>query len=275
MAEWRPFASAGTYLLIAAVYLALGGRLLRRPATEPGQRAVRFFALWWMGLAGHSIVAAIFTLVGGLAAPPAAFVAAGTYLGAALIALMSWGLLYYLLFLFTGRMWVVRALTAVYALMFVGLVAGVAYAGPRAIDVQGWIPIILYDRPEGSALDPIAAIAFLVPPLVASGLYATLFVRVKDPAKRWRIALTGGAIFVWFTTSIAFGALRDDVAAIVGRSFALAAALSAFVAYEPPAWARRRFGATRLRDEVMAPPRDPHLDEQRRAALLQRAQEIV
>ena len=275
MADARVVASALSYGAVAVFYLFLGARLMRRPVQGRGARASSLFGLWWLGLGSHSTLAATMAIATAVDGFPPILVAAATTFAAVAIGVMSYGLAYYMLYLLTGSARVVRALAWVYVPLSLALVVSALYARPVAVEMEGWIPMIRYARPEGAALDGLASLTFIIPPFLASGVYAALFLRVKDPAKRWRIAMTGGALFTWLVTSLLLGGLATDVAAVIGRSIALAAAICAYLAYEPPAWARRRYGAVPLHEEVLRPPVDPTVALARREALAARARELV
>lgn len=273
--DLRTGASAVSYLVVGAFYLYLGARLARRDVGGDGGHAARLFGVWWLGLGTHSSIAGVVAIAAGTGVWSPLGIATATYLAAIIIAAMSYGLSYYMLYLLTGRVRVVRLLKWVYLPLVAAMLAAVAYAQPQAVHMAGWLPIIDYARPEGSALDGIASLVFIFPPFLASGAYATLWWRVREPGKRWRIALTGGALFTWMVTSVLVGSFSTDAAAITARAVALAAAIAAHLAYAPPRWAQRRYGARRLDEEVVAPPVDAFERAARQQALAARARELV
>lgn len=278
MPEIRLLASIATYLLVAGLYGHIGLRLFSRPSHGNAMRACRCFGLFWFGLGTHSALAATLTIAELVGDASAELTAAAAYAASFAIAIMCGGLMAYLLYVFTGRRAVFRWVGVAYAIQLVPLVGVVWFLQPTGVTMEGWIPIIDYARAEGSALDPIVTLVFVLPPLIAAGSYVALFTRLKDPASRWRLGLVGGAITLWLASAVLATAIQTgnpDVGAIIGRSIAIAAALTVLAAYEPPAWAQRRFGAVRLGHEVVAPSADPALVARKREALAARARELV
>jgi hypothetical protein len=276
--EWRLLASAGSSFLIAGIYAYVGLRLVRRPAAGDARRASQRFGVFWLGLGAHTALAGALTaafLVGG---PAPLLVAAAAFMACVVIAAMFWGLMSYLLFLYTGKRIVFRLTTLAYVAQLVPLLLAVAILRPVGAYMEGWIPMIAYANPAGSALDGIASLTFIIPPLIASWMYLSLFRRVEDAAARWRIGLVGGSIGLWFLLAVVgrfLDLLPGDTGAVIGRAIAISAALIVLAAYEPPAWAQRRYGARRLGHEVTAPPADPARAAARREALVARTRELV
>lgn len=277
MADWRLVASAGSSLLIAAIYAYVGLRIAARKSTGAPRSALRRFGAFWLGLATHSAISATLTatfLVGG---PDPLLVATFTYAAAVAIGAMFWGLMSYLLYLYVGKPMTLRLVTVAYAAQLVPLIAAVFMLKPIGAHMAGWIPIIDYANPSGSALDGVVTIIFLLPVLFAAGAYLTLFRHVRDAPSRWRLGLIGGSITLWLLVTLLARAfeLGGDGGAIFGRALAIAAASAVLLAYEPPGWAQRRFGAMRVGHEVVAPSPDPRVLAARRAALVARTRELV
>lgn len=277
MADVRLLLGAASYLVIGSLWAYVGLRVLRRGTRGKGAAATRRFAAWWLGLAGHSVAGLALALAAatGRATPPV--VVASATLAAVCFGVMFWGLVSYLLYLYTGRRAVFPAVTFAYAVQTVLLVGVVWWLRPIGAHAEGWTPFIDYARAGSVATDAYITTTFLVPPLAGSVAYLLLLRRVKDRTARYRIALVSGSILAWFVGALALGAVpgTSDAASLAVRVLALCAALGVLAAYEPPAWVQRRLRVHRLGHEVVAPPR-PHGElAERRAALAARVQDLV
>lgn len=276
MVEAAVIGSALSYLVVGSLWGYVGLRLARRPTRPQDRAAARAFATWWLGLAAHSAIGvsfSVFLMVGITTGP---LIVAGTFLAGLVIPVMFWGLLYYMVYLFTGRSFWLRPLTALYVAQGIALFLAIAYLRPVSIVSKGWFPVIQYAHESGAIFDAFVGFVFIIPAFLATAAYATLFFRIRSPAKRIRVGLVGGGIFLWIATVIALGAIPgdSDPAHILNRLIALLAATSVLIAYEPPRWLRKRLGVAELHEEV-ARPHDPAADAARRAALQERARELV
>lgn len=274
MVEARLLGSAASYFLSAALWSYIGLLMLQRAPAKRGERAAVRFGWWWLGLAGHSFLGMALAILAAAELAEGPVVAVATYGASVFIAVMFWGLLSYLLFLYTGRSGVFPAVTTAYAIQLALLLAAVWRLKPIGAHVEGWIVIIDYAEEAGASLDAFVSLAFLLPPVFASGAYVMLLRRVKDRTHRYRVTLVGGSIFAWLVSAIAIGAIPGDIDVlhVAARLFSLAAAGAVILAYDPPAWVQRRFGVERLGHEVFI----PHVESPERVeALRSRVRDLV
>lgn len=253
---------------MAAVFAYVGGILLQRPTPhEDGRVALRLFATWWLALAvlfGGQSVATILAAAGVVSLP--------LHVALALVNLVPltvglWGLLYYLLYIYTGRASLLRPLTVAYLLLFVWYVYLVVSLGPTGVDVGTWQVELHYARADDldGPLGFLAIATLLVPILVAAALYGTLYFRTHDAETRYRIATVSSAFLVWFGSAAVAPFVRvgdaplADAAAwpLVSRLIGLGAALLVLAAYRPPRVVRERLGLDDLppRGGAPRPPR--------------------
>ncbi len=264
--------TAALYVAVAPLCAAVGVALARRRmADAASRRAVRLFAVFWLALAADALLGALeLALVG------AGFASAGLALGFSVVAflavsLMMWGLLHYLLFLFTGRPGWLWPLAAFYALAFATSVVLVASWEPTGLEPTRWGVEVDYAAQPTPAAGLFLSLAFLLPPILGALAYGSFLPRVGDATRRYRIALVSGGIFLWFATSVVLGArplADDDAVQGIGRLVTLVSILAVAAAYFPPPFARRRWGIESLADEGGHAPR-PGLDgpeEQKRKA---------
>jgi hypothetical protein len=231
--------------LAAGVCLAIGLRVLARRGEGVRGRAVTRYAIWWLALGANTLADTATWILGenGLAPPPVA--ALMTYLQLVCVTVMLWGLLSYLLYLFTGRAGALNVATLVYAAAFVGGLALIVSLRPTGVDIGPWGGSIAYATQPSPAAALLFALAFLLPPLVGAIAYALLLFRVRERDARYRIALVSSSIFVWFALSLALnGGGTSDARAVVGMVVPIAAIYATWIAYSPPAWIQRRLGVT-------------------------------
>lgn len=233
--------TTGAFCLYIAIQLG------KRQLTETGDRlAWSAFRIWWLALGLNIGLGAVNTLMA---------LASIYNLTAHLILMLSsilvlcialWGLLYYLIYLFTGsRLWA-WPLAAFYGLVFVSLVAYLFFVlQPVGVIHENGSASLQYasDAPELNVL--IVAIFILLPQILAALAYFSLFFRVKDRAQKYRVLLVSLSILVWFSSPfIALGLGWADLPwwSLASRLLGLAAVLAIYWAYYPPIFIQRRFG---------------------------------
>lgn len=181
----------------------------------------------------------------------------GAVRGLALVGLLGalLGLTYHFVFLFTGR----RVMLPLLALYYIGVYAFITYvtAGHRVIGVSvgQWDTQLLFDP----VVDPMfhAAILGLIlsPQALAVGSYLFLAVRAPEGPQRYRALLMGGGIAAWLTSAFLADLSPDDALQFVtGPILGLFAAVLVILAYDPPTWARERFGLRTAAEDAARPP---------------------
>ncbi|HEX2021992.1 MAG TPA: hypothetical protein VHH36_04720 [Candidatus Thermoplasmatota archaeon] len=233
LADARLLAVALLGVLSAALFAYVGAANLRRDAHDaPARRALRQFALWWLGLALYTLQGAATSLL----------VAAGvTHLGAhvALLALgyvplmvALWGLLSYLVYIHAGTHRLQPLLKAYHVALGAGLVLLLARTRPTAVVASGWGTQVAYAHPLA-----LLVFAILGPVLASAVAYGALYRKTPDPAARRRIRLVSASLVLWFGLSIAAGAqvVSADWWPLAARLLALGASLLLLRAFAPGA----------------------------------------
>jgi hypothetical protein len=268
-------------LAAGAVFAYVGHRLARRHAGEHA-RASLMFALWWQALAGTILITgARNTLAGlGFTTPLAgALFGALNYVFVLLLCLGLWGLLYYLVVLFTGRRGVFWPLGVFYLAYFAVAAAVLLSLGPATVVAGKWFAQVAYANTLRGPLLAVLLLLLLLPQILAAVAYGTLALRLKDATRRYRVGVVSVALVVWLGLQLAapfLGLGRHEAWAAGGRFVGLAAALAVYWAYHPPAWVRQRHGIEGLPTEVgVAPRRLSELDLLRLEAVRKRAGELV
>ena len=169
-------------------------------------------------------------------------------------------LLFYVLYLLTGRTtWAIPVALYYLALLPV-LRYYVALAHPIGYEVTEWQVNYVYEHPIHRPGYVLALGLVMAPVLAAVAAYGSLAWRVHDAASRYRIACVASGLGLWVLVeglAFASGFAATDAGELTRRAVGLLATGVTAMGYLPPAYARRRWGA---RSEA-----DPDLDGARRA----------
>ena len=245
--------SAFFAMTAAGIYGYVGWRLSKRVISSADARLAWWsFTVWWYGLAVTTLIGGFQNLfaVVGLTSLPLFVTAAYINILPACIAL--WGLLYYLIYLFTGNRRLLPLLAVFYMIFYVLLVYYTTASTPDRVEVGRWSTTLINRTPLTQPLFVILAVVLLVPQIIGSIAYFTLYFRVTDVTQKYRILLVSGSIIIWFLSpyaALAGGLTQADWWQFVSRFIGLAAALTILMAYLPPHWLKQRYGIISLSDE--------------------------
>ncbi|SRR5581483_3769214 len=239
----------------AGVYAYVGVRLWSRRVEGPGRLAAKLFAAWWV------LLGAVSALTVGLGLFAAAGVAdLALYLTLIeieflILCVALWALLYYLVYVLTGSRRAVAPLAAFYALFYVWILYLITSAHPQGVKIVG-LSYQLDPQPDASPVVTTALLALLLGPVLLGALgYFRLYFRVEGRTQRYRIGLIAITLFAWFGSSgaAAVAGFNDEAWwGVVNSLLGLAAAVSIFFAYQPPAYVRRRWGIAAVGEETRA-----------------------
>ncbi|MDX1611223.1 MAG: hypothetical protein R3185_02555 [Candidatus Thermoplasmatota archaeon] len=236
---------AGGFAIASAMAFAFAGStVVRREHEGELARANNMFALWWYALSASTALGGIQSLSAGLGVTSIGVWTYATYANLLLICAALWGLLYYLVYLFTGKSEFYTPLGGFYVVYFLWLLYYITSADPIGVDVQRWGTELIYARPLQGTLLTITLLLLLIPQIVGALAYATVYFRLREPAKRFRVVLVSASIFVWFTSSLlaSLSGLNEvDWWQLVSRTIGLTAALLVILAYRPPEVLKRRW----------------------------------
>lgn len=242
--------SAGTLLLGAAVELAAAGLFarvaivtLRRPVSAAGRGALIAFAAWWFGASSVLAIGGAATLLGlaGVLDPTVHF--ALLILRALPLSGGVLGLVYYLVYLYTGSRRALTPLVALYAAHFAFTLYYFLSLAPIHVETTAWEIRAAGASPPGAGLDVAFGIALALPILGATAAYATLLTRLDDRTQRYRVATVSIAFAQWFLfilLGFVAGFTTRDWFFLVYTGPGLVAAALVLGAYEPPAFLRER-----------------------------------
>ena len=229
----------------AAGFAAVGAATLRRaaPGARPG--ATIAFTTFWFSAAIVWGLQGLGSLAGYHADEMEPLIRA---LGEATVpfyCLAAASLLYYVLYLVTGRGRLLAPILAYYLALYVALRWHSLSTGVVGIEVRAWQVATVHAAPlQGPAYTMIVGLV-AVPLLLAIAAYGSLFFRVADPTARYRIGLVTLGLLGWILTeAIAFatGFASTSAGELTRRLAALGGTLVVLSAYLPPRWARDRLG---------------------------------
>ena len=240
---------AGVQLVSAILYLWVGRTVIQRDVEGEAKRANYLFAFFWISLGLVFLMVPLFTIPTQiLGYRDLAFAVTLLNLLLILIAAAVWGLVYFLVYLYTGsRRWF-WPITIFYLALAVILVYLVAWINPTGFKDDGTLQ---YSQQQFTGLPAIAlGLMFSLPVVLAALAYGSLFFRVHDPTPRYRIGMVAGAFLIQFGWSTLSSVLQlqskypNSLAlSLVGSLLAILAAVAILLAYRPPRAIRERLEA--------------------------------
>lgn len=240
-----------TTLLVSAL-LALGtgagfaaiGRLMLKSSTRKDHAATVMFALFWFSAAIVWTTQGLTNLVAATGHLTFAIMNALGQVGDLFYCVAAAGLLYYVLFLLTGRQRILVPILVYYLVLFFLLRLQTEVARRLDVEVGRWVVTFVYETPLQSPTYTIIVLAIAGPVVGAIFAYASLLRHTPEPAKRYRIVLISMGLLIWIgmeAFSFTSGFSRTDAGEITRRLVALGSAFVILLAYRPPAFARRRW----------------------------------
>lgn len=237
----------------AGIYSYVGWRLGRRTISSSEARlAWGSFIVWWYGLAVTTLIGAFLNLFGALSLTSLPLFVTMTYVNILVLCIALWGLLYYLIYLFTGSRRSLLPLAVFYIFYYVLLVYYITASIPDTVNVGRWNTTLVYRAPQTGPFFVLVVALLLLPEIIGGLAYFSLYFRVQEATQKYRVLLVSWSIIVWFLSpliALAGGLAQQDWWQLASRLIGLAAALTILIAYLPPHWLRRRYGIISLSDE--------------------------
>jgi len=247
------FFSALFAMIAAGIYGYVGWRLGKRVISSAEARlAWGSFTVWWYGLAATTLIGGFLSLFGAFGLTSLPLFVTATYLNILIICLALWGLLYYLIYLFTGNRRSLVPSVVFYMIYYILLVYYITASIPDNVEVGRWDTSIVYRVPPTGPLVVIILVMLLLPQIIGGLAYFSLYFRVAEITQKYRILLVSLSIIVWFLSpvvALAGGLGQQDWWQFASRLIGLAAALTILMAYLPPRWLKQRYGVISLSDE--------------------------
>ena len=240
-------------LLTASIYIYVGWRLSKRVISSADARlAWGSFTVWWYGLAAITLIGAFQSLLGAVGFTSLPLFVTATYINFLILCLALCGLVYYLIYLFTGNSRSLMILVVFYLIYYILLVYYITASVPSDVKVERWSTEIVFNSQLTGPFFVIMLVLLLLPQILGGLAYFTLYFRVSDATQKYRILLVSWSIIIWFLSpllGLVGGLAQHDWWQFVTRFIGLAAALTILMAYLPPLWLKQRYGILSLSDE--------------------------
>jgi hypothetical protein len=181
----------------AGLYFYIGRTLARRSAALPEARlAWTLFTVWWYALGCTNLADGVLNLLGAFGVTDFALFLTFTHLSVLATCLALFGLVYYLLYLFTGSRKILAPLMVFYIVYYVLLAYYYNWIVPLSVAVGRWSVGLVYQRPLAGPFFLFMLILLVFPEIIGSLAYFTLFYRVRDLTQKYRVALVSWSIIV-------------------------------------------------------------------------------
>lgn len=229
-------ANAALDLATVLLFTYVGVLALRRSTDDHAQLAQRMFAVWWFSVAAVMLLAGLPTLLSAIGVEDVTLATTSTYVTAVALAIALWSLLYYLVYIYTGRRSALWTLAVPYAAFFVFELYYFSSYGQRHLETTAWSVRIVGERDPASWITITFGIALAVPVLLIVAGYAGLYMRTRDDEIRRRIALVSTGFLLWFGAVLVgflLGWDRQDWFPVVYEAPGLVAGLLVAAAYRP------------------------------------------
>jgi hypothetical protein len=242
------------FALIGGItYIFIGWWLSKRVVSSSGARlAWQAFTIWWFGLAATTLLGAFQNLLGALGHTELPLFITAQYVNTLVACIALWGLVYYLIYLFTGNSRALVPLSVFYMIYYILLIYYYTASVPNSVEIGRWNITLAYDNQLRGPFFVLLATLLLLPQIIGSLAYFTLYFRVSDVTQKYRVLLVSWSIIFWFLTpviALVGGVMDKDWWQIISRMISLGTALVILMAYLPPRWVKERYGIVSLGDE--------------------------
>jgi hypothetical protein len=245
--------SAFFALIAAGIYGYVGWRLGKRVISSAEARLAWWsFTVWWYGLAVTILIGGFKNLFGVVGLTNLSLFVTTAYINILPACIALWGLLYYLIYLFTGNRRLLVPLAVFYIIYYILLVYYTTASIPDSVEVGRWSTTLINRAPLTGPFFVILAVLLLLPQIIGSIAYFTLYFQVTDVTQKYRILLVSGSMIIWLLSpyvALSGRLEQQDWWQIASRLIGLAAALTILMAYLPPRWVKQRYGIISLPDE--------------------------
>ena len=240
-------------LIAAGIYAYTGWRLGKRVvASSDARLAWVSFTVWWYGLAIVTFLGALQNLFGALGLTNLPLFVTAAHLNIQIICIALLGLLYYLIYLYTGKRNSLGLLATFYFVFYILLLYFINSSSPDGVTVERWNAGLAYDNAPAGAFIVLLIVLLILPPVIGGFAYFILYFRVTEITQKYRIFLVSWSIILWFLSPVVAlvgGLSQQDWWGFASRLIGLAAAATILIAYLPPLWLKQRYGIISISDE--------------------------
>jgi len=243
-------------VIVSVIYGYAGWLLSKRVISSPeAQKAWNLFTVWWYALGVTTLIGGLQNFLGAINLENLPVFLTAAYVNILVICVALWGLLYYLIYLFTGSSRSFTTLIVFYASYYVMLVYYITAGMPHDVNINRWSTSISYSQPQTGPFFGLVIALLLLPQILGGIAYFTLYFRVTSATQKYRVLLVSVSIIVWFLSplvAVIGGLSQYDWWQLASRFIGLAAALTILAAYLPPRWIKERYGIISLSEETRA-----------------------
>lgn len=274
MAAWHEPLLQGLSGVAAILYLVVAIVQARRPVSREAREARNGFVFWWGGLAALGVFGLLTSTVLDTSELGVNGYRIMLYTLIPVLMGMLAGLVYYLIYLYTGSRRAIPWVSAGYSLLMMLAVLFVELQDPYVgLDPETGERGLLYAKEAAPWMGATFSLLLVAPPFAAAVAYAALFFRTADRTARYRIAMVSGGFVLWFGFSLlgTLGSLAAGEAGgeqgfarqLTGQLLGVLAGVLVLLAYYPPRWVRGRLqirsvaepSPTADKQEVFGPPK--------------------
>lgn len=189
-----------TVLAVAVLYFFVGRAVLDPASPRPERWARNAFGLWWFALAARTVREGAGNLLVVIGIEDVALHTSLEYLSLVFLFVGLTGLMYYLLYLYTGRSWVLYPIAVFYGVfLFLGFYVR-NLQNPVGLEIGTWSVELDYGAAVSPLLINLLRGALIIPLVIAVLLYFLLHVVIDAPLQKARIRWVGGALLFWFAS---------------------------------------------------------------------------
>jgi hypothetical protein len=240
-------------ILSAGIYFYVAHTLGKRKTVSPDARiAWNLFVVWWYALAGITFVNGVLNLVGAIGLTSLPLFLTITQLELLVVCIALHGLMYYLLYIFTGNKKALPMLTVFYIVYYFLLMYYLNLSIPIGVSINRWNVGVDYQQQPTGPFVTLLLVLFVFPQIIGSLAYFTLYFRVKEVTQKYRVALVSWSIIIWFLSSFIAsisGLSQYDWWQVTSRMIGLGATLGILMAYRPVSWIKNRLGVSSIIEE--------------------------
>lgn len=221
----------------AILYGFVGRTVARRQVSERNRLANTLFATWWYALSVSTIITAGLSVAYYLGKQDLSLHFTATLLNVLVICVALWSLLFYMIFLFTGKNGVVGPLAVAYVLYFFFLVYFLLENQAVGVKTDGWTTELDFARETRGFLFGLVLVLLVFPQILAGLALVGFSLGLQDFERRLRAIIVGVSIVVWFGSAFAgtlLGVVNTVGWQVFSRFVGLAAATAVLLAYRPP-----------------------------------------
>lgn len=244
MSETTLYVGAALALATGAIHLYVGHRIWQRPMAGDRALAQALFVVFWYAIGLNTLLGGFETLLYISGNLSIAVFATTTEVGLLAATVALWGVLYFLIYLYTGSKRSLWPLSVIYAAFWIYLVYVTEAAGLDRITDDGW-NVVADPNPFTGTTLLVVLLVLIGPQIAASFALLRLFFKVDGATQKYRILLISQAFLIWFGLALIASITGLSELAwwpLVSRLLSLGAALAVLAAYLPPRFVQRRLG---------------------------------